>query len=67
MRPVDIKPGIFRPHEMIVLARVYDGLVRPGDSPEKREQLASRIIANYMAGITDSGDLARISARPLGR
>lgn len=52
---------------MIVLARVYDGLVRPGDSPEKREQLASRIIANYMAGITDSGDLARISARPLGR
>ncbi|MBB6409104.1 hypothetical protein [Mesorhizobium sangaii] len=59
--------GNFTPSEMGLLGRVFDKAKREGDSDASREALASRIIANYMAGITDEAELLALSRQPLGR
>ena len=59
--------GNFTPSEMGLLGRVFDQAKREGDSDASREALASRIIANYMAGITDEAELLAVSRQPLGR
>jgi hypothetical protein len=49
------------------LGRVFEQLKLDGQSPEAREALASRIIANYMAGVVDEAELVTLSRQPLGR
>ncbi|TIT23720.1 MAG: hypothetical protein E5W70_07055 [Mesorhizobium sp.] len=57
--------GIFNPSELALLGRVFDGL--KGDCQSEHEALASRIIANYMAGVMDEAELITTSKLPLGR
>jgi len=57
----------FTPSEVRFLGRVFEQAKREGDSDANREALASRIIANYMAGITDEAELLALSRQPLGR
>ncbi|TIW62962.1 MAG: hypothetical protein E5V48_02550 [Mesorhizobium sp.] len=59
--------GIFEPDELALLRRVFDQLNADEQSPHAREAIASRIIANYMAGIKDEAELASLSKQPLGR
>ncbi|CAH2408007.1 conserved hypothetical protein [Mesorhizobium escarrei] len=59
--------GVFGASEVATLGRVFDRLKREGDSEHLREALASRILANYTAGITDEDELVSASKLPLGR
>ncbi|RWO83192.1 MAG: hypothetical protein EOS18_06265 [Mesorhizobium sp.] len=59
--------GVFSASEVATLGRVFDRLKREGDSEQLREALASRILANYTAGITDEDELVLASKPPLGR
>jgi hypothetical protein len=59
--------GILQPPELKLLGRVFEQLKLDGQSPEAREALASRIIANYMAGVVDEAELVTLSRQPLGR
>jgi hypothetical protein len=59
--------GVFSSSEVALLGRVFDRLKIELQSKERREALASRIIANYMAGITDEDELVSASKLPLGR
>ena len=58
---------IFTPSEVGLFGRVFERAKRKGDSEAHREALASRIVANYMAGITDEAELLALSRQPLGR
>lgn len=51
--------GVFSSSEVALLGRVFDRLQVEGQSPQRREALASRILANYEAGITDEEDWLR--------
>lgn len=59
--------GILQPTELALLRRVFDLLKTDDQSLNARDALASRIIANYMAGIRDEAELASLSKQPLGR
>ncbi len=59
--------GVFDATELAILARVFDKLGVSSESEEEREAVASRIIANYMAGVTDEAELVSLSKQPLGR
>ncbi|QND61491.1 hypothetical protein [Mesorhizobium huakuii] len=59
--------GIFDPSEVALLGRVFEHLRLDNQSPEARDAIASRIIANYMAGIQDEAELVSLSKQPLGR
>ena len=59
--------GIFEPSELALLGRVFEQLKLDTQSTDAREKLASRIIANYMAGVTDETELVSLSRQPLGR
>ncbi|QKD03491.1 hypothetical protein [Mesorhizobium loti] len=59
--------GIFDAAELAMLGRVYDKLTSDGQSPDARETIASRILANYMAGVVDEDELTSLSKQPLGR
>ncbi|MER8897221.1 hypothetical protein [Mesorhizobium sp. M0676] len=60
--------GIFKPAELALLGRVFEQLKLVDDqSPDAQGRLASRIIANYMAGIKDEAELLSLSRQPLGR
>ncbi|TIL35764.1 MAG: hypothetical protein E5Y83_00655 [Mesorhizobium sp.] len=59
--------GIFDPSELALLARAFEQLKLEGQSTGQREALASRIIANHMAGVTDETELISLSRQPLGR
>jgi len=59
--------GILQPSELELLGRVFEQLKLDGQSPEAREAIASRIIANYMAGVADEAELVALSRQPLGR
>ena len=50
-----------------MLERVFEQLKLDNQSPDAREAIASRIIANFMAGITDEDELVSLSKQPLGR
>ncbi|QKC98280.1 hypothetical protein [Mesorhizobium sp. NZP2298] len=58
--------GNFDPSEVELLGRVFDQL-KTDFLTEERDALASRIIANYMAGIKDETELLTLSKQPLGR
>ncbi|KRB23848.1 hypothetical protein ASD99_29640 [Mesorhizobium sp. Root695] len=59
--------GIFDPSELALLGRVFEHLKLEDQSPEARDAIASRIIANYMAGIKHEAELVSLSKQPLGR
>ena len=59
--------GIFDAAELALLGRVFEYLRNDNQSPEARDAIASRIIANYMAGIKDEAELVSLSKQPLGR
>jgi hypothetical protein len=59
--------GVFDASEVALLGRVFDRLKVEGQSDQRREALASRILANYLAGLTDEDELASASKLPLGR
>ncbi|WP_352736802.1 hypothetical protein [Mesorhizobium sp. M0460] len=53
--------------EIALFGRAFDKLRLDDQSPEARDGLASRIIANYMAGVVDEAELVSLSKQPLGR
>ncbi|MEI9416849.1 hypothetical protein [Mesorhizobium sp. Cs1321R2N1] len=59
--------GVFDSSDVALLGRVFEKLKAEGQSPEGHEALASRVIANYQAGIRDEEELAAVSKLPLGR
>jgi hypothetical protein len=64
-----VDAGIYRPDELALLGRVFENLklADQSESPDAQSRLASRIIANYMAGVTDEAELITLSKQPLGR
>lgn len=59
--------GILQPPELALLGRVFDQLRFDGQLHDEREAMASRVIANYMAGVTGEAELVSLSRQPLGR
>ncbi|RWH73411.1 hypothetical protein [Mesorhizobium sp.] len=59
--------GVFLPADLNLLARVFDRLKVDGQTADQREVLASRILANFMAGIEDEEEIVSLSQLPLGR
>ncbi|WP_245318226.1 hypothetical protein [Mesorhizobium sp. WSM4304] len=55
------------PAEVALLGRVFDKLKLEQGSPDTLDTIASRIIANYMAGIKDEAELVSLSRWPLRR
>ncbi|WP_036263870.1 hypothetical protein [Mesorhizobium sp. WSM2561] len=53
--------------ELALLGRVFNRLRFDGQSEQQRETLASRIIANYMAGVVDEEELLSALKQALGR
>ncbi|MGX5839765.1 hypothetical protein ACWGTI_03460 [Mesorhizobium sp. ArgA1] len=62
-----VDAGILHPDELALLGRVFEHLADQSESVDAQSRLASRIIANYMAGITDEAELITLSKLPLGR
>ena len=67
MRTTRLSKGAFLPDEVTFLGRVLEVSAGADETAEQRERRAARIIANYIAGITDERELAELSRRPLGR
>ncbi|RWE72724.1 MAG: hypothetical protein EOS63_29790 [Mesorhizobium sp.] len=59
--------GIFEPAQLEFVARVFDRLKTEEQTADEREALASRILANFMAGIEDEEELVSLSRLALGR
>jgi hypothetical protein len=59
--------GVFSPSEVALLGRVFERTAVDSETDEAREDRASRIIANYKAGITDEDKLVEASKLTLGR
>ncbi len=59
--------GILQPSELALLSRVFEQLSLEHQSPNTRDAIASRIIANFMAGLTDEAELVSLSRQALGR
>ncbi len=66
-RAIDRTGGMVTPEELDLLRRVFNQLSKPGDADEVRSGLASRIIANFQAGIREEKELLSLSRQPLGR
>lgn len=62
-----LEAGILDPSELALLGRVFGQINFAHQSTTAREALASRIIANYMAGVVDEAELISLSRQPLGR
>ena len=59
--------GVFDPGEIALFWRVFDATSLPSEDDDERERRASRIIANFAAGIRDEDELKELSRKPLGR
>lgn len=59
--------AFFTPSEVALLVQVFDQAKIAGETNAEKEKRASRIIANYMAGITTEEELISLSRQPLGR
>ncbi|RWD71665.1 hypothetical protein [Mesorhizobium sp.] len=59
--------GVFSSSDLALLGRVFDKLKNEHQSAERREALASRLMANYLAGLRDEDELLTASKLPLGR
>lgn len=58
--------GVFSSSDVALLGRVYDRLKTDRQSKERLEALASRIIANWLAGLRDEDELVTASKLSLG-
>jgi hypothetical protein len=67
MRQKAHEAGVLLPADLNLLARVFDRLKIDGQTADQCEALASRILANFMAGIEDEEELVSLSRLPLGR
>ncbi|RWM08396.1 hypothetical protein [Mesorhizobium sp.] len=63
----NISRNTFTPDETAMFGRVFESGRVAGETEEQKQARASRIIANYMAGITDEAELVELSRKPLGR
>ncbi|TIU32807.1 MAG: hypothetical protein E5W38_11430 [Mesorhizobium sp.] len=63
----NISRNTFTPDETAMFGRVFESGRVTGETEEQKQARASRIIANYMAGITDEAELVELSRKPLGR
>jgi hypothetical protein len=52
--------GIFSSSDLALLGREFDKLKNEHQSPERREALASRLLANYLPGIRDEAELLSV-------
>lgn len=59
--------GVFGPTELDLFERVLAKLGCKQLSEAARSSMAQRVMANYMAGISDESELVEISRQPLGR
>ncbi|CDX55585.1 conserved hypothetical protein [Mesorhizobium plurifarium] len=59
-----LSKGAFTPEELSLLSRVFKPTAAAKETEEQRERRALRIIANYVAGITDERELAELSRKP---
>ncbi|MER9328569.1 hypothetical protein [Mesorhizobium sp. M0488] len=59
--------GVFYPSDLALLGRVFDRLTSEVLAEQRRQALASRIIANYMAGLVDEEEPLSASRQALGR
>jgi hypothetical protein len=59
--------GIMRPAELELLGRVFEKTAVAGETEQARESRASRILAYYLAGISDEAELCTLAKQPLGR
>jgi hypothetical protein len=57
----------FGPDEIAMFWRVFSAMKVERESEADAEHRASRIIANYEAGIRDEKELLELSRKPLGR
>jgi hypothetical protein len=67
IRRTAAESGVLRPPELDLLGRAFEQLKLGGQSQQARDAIASRIIANYMAGVRDEAELILLSRQPLGR
>jgi hypothetical protein len=59
--------GAFGPEEIALFWRVFDATRPPDETDQDADHRASRIIANYSAGISDEKELIELSRKPFGR
>lgn len=59
--------GVLAPSELALLDRVFEQLRFENCCVFQNEALASRIIANYVAGVVDEAELALLSRQPVRR
>jgi hypothetical protein len=59
--------GAFQPSELTLFGSVLERLRSKELKERDQQDLAQRIMANYMAGIRDEDELVEVSRRPLGR
>lgn len=59
--------GVFGPSELNLFKRVLTRLDSDQLDEVARSSMAQRVMANYMAGISDENELVETSRQPLGR
>ena len=59
--------GVFDPYELALLDRVFEQLKLENCCVFQNEALASRILANYVAGVADEAELVFLSRQPARR
>ncbi|RUV40914.1 MAG: hypothetical protein E5X45_29410 [Mesorhizobium sp.] len=58
---------ILGPSDLEMLGRVLDDTATPGEDDREREARASRILAYFLAGISDEAQLCRLVKRDVLR
>lgn len=66
-RAIEHSGGVFTPEDLKLLQRVFEMASNPEYDDEQRDRCASRIVANFEAGIRDENELISLSRLPLGR
>jgi hypothetical protein len=66
-RALDTTGGFLTSAELALLQHVFVKTSVAGESEAKREARASRILANFQAGITNEAELISLSRQQLGR
>lgn len=67
IRSKAVDAGVFSPDQLDLLARVFAATAERGEGDEGREARASRIIAYFIAGVTDEDELRTLAKQAFGR
>ena len=67
IRRTAAESGVLRPPELDLLGRASSNSSSAVNLSKPTMPSASRIIANYMAGVRDEAELILLSRQPLGR